>query len=110
MKNSNGLKADKRGVGLTEQPVVAKTIKRPKVVSVPLNEHYERLRSLYDLYIVTGRGRHINNSGTRGVLMNELSDYIFYTYNIKTVSIDGNDGCIKITRLSLIDWFREMNR
>jgi hypothetical protein len=107
MKNS-GLRTDKR-VGLTE-PVVAKTIKRPNIVSVPSKERYERLGSLYDLYIVTGRGRHINNSGTRGVLRNELRDYIFHTYNIKTVSIDRNDGCIKVTRLSLIDWFQEMDR
>jgi hypothetical protein len=106
MKNSN-LRTDNR-VRLTE-PVAAKERKWPNMIAGPLNIEPERLESSYDLYIVTGRGRHINNSGTRGVLRNELRDYILYTYNIKSFSVDGNDGCIKVTRASLIDWFREMD-
>lgn len=94
---------------LTE-PLTVREVNRLDTVVDPLTMKIGRLESSYDLYVITGRGRHINNSGTRGVLRNEIRDYILNTYNIKTVRIDGNDGCIIVTRASLIDWFREMDQ
>ena len=63
----------------------------------------------YNLHIITGRGRHLNSSGTRGVLMKEIKEYLHNNYGIKTERIQGNDGCIIVTRSSLNRWLLEMS-
>ena len=63
----------------------------------------------YELHIITGRGRHLNSSGTRGVLMKEIKEYLLDNYGIKTERIQGNDGCIIVTRSSLNRWLLDMS-
>ena len=63
----------------------------------------------YNLHIITGRGRHLNSSGTRGVLMKEIKEYLHNNYGIITERIQGNDGCIIVTRSSLNRWLLEMS-
>jgi hypothetical protein len=62
----------------------------------------------YDLHIITGRGRHINSSGTRGVLRLQVKEYLLDTYGISVEKIMGNDGCIIITRASVDSWVDKM--
>jgi hypothetical protein len=62
----------------------------------------------YDLHIITGRGRHINSSGTRGVLRLQIKEYLLDNYGISAEKIIGNDGCIIVTRSSVDSWVDKM--
>ena len=62
----------------------------------------------FDLHIITGRGNHINSSGTRGVLRFNIKDYLLDTYDIVAERIVGNDGCIIVTRTSINRWIGRM--
>jgi hypothetical protein len=62
----------------------------------------------YDLHIITGRGWHINSSGTRGVLRLQIKEYFLDNYGISAEKIMGNDGCIIITRASVDSWVDKM--
>ena len=63
----------------------------------------------YDLHIITGRGRHINSKGTRGVLMTEIRAYLLNNYGLNAVKMKGNDGCFILSKLSLNKWIMKMN-
>ena len=63
---------------------------------------------MYDLHIITGRGRHVNSSGTRGVLMKEIKEYLHDNYDLKVEKIVGNDGCIIVTKSSINKWLIKM--
>jgi hypothetical protein len=62
-----------------------------------------------DLHIITGRGRHVNSSGTRGVLRSAMKDYLLEKYNIAADSMLGNDGCLVISRRSIDAWIRRVS-
>lgn len=62
----------------------------------------------FDLHIITGRGNHINSSGTRGVLRFNIKDYLLDTYDIVAERIVGNDGCIIVTSTSINRWIGRM--
>ena len=62
----------------------------------------------YDLHIITGRGRHINSSGTRGVLRLQIKEYLLDNYGISAEKITGNDGCIIVTRSAVDSWVDKM--
>lgn len=63
---------------------------------------------LFDLIIITGRGNHINSSGTRGILRTEIESYI--TSNItpkgllRVHTIPSNDGVIIVNKESIRQW------
>lgn len=59
-----------------------------------------------DLHIITGRGRHVNSSGTRGVLRSAMKNYLLENYKIAAHSMPGNDGCLVISRRSIDAWIR----
>jgi pentatricopeptide repeat protein len=60
------------------------------------------------LRVITGRGNHINNSGTRGVLRTEIEAYLaqkLQPTGLLTVErVPGNDGCIEIPEASVVRW------
>ena len=62
-----------------------------------------------DLHIITGRGRHVNSSGTRGVLRSAMKDYLLENYDIAAHSMPGNDGCLVISRRSIDAWIRRVS-
>ena len=77
--------------------------------SIKVENTSPRSLCTYDLHIITGRGRHLNSSGTRGVLMKEIKEYLYDNYGIKVEKVQGNDGCIIVTRSSLNRWLLEMS-
>lgn len=74
----------------------------------PLVDSWKPKTCTFDLHIVTGRGRHINSSGTRGVLRFNIKDYLLDTYDIVADRISGNDGCIIVTSSSINRWIARM--
>ena len=61
-----------------------------------------------DLRIITGRGNHVNNSGTRGVLKSEIEAFILTGMPplgfLTTVKVTGNEGCIDVPVASIENW------
>ena len=58
--------------------------------------------------IITGKGKHVNNSGTRGVLKTEIEAFItegIHPPGILTVEkVPGNEGCIDVPLVSVEKW------
>ena len=80
----------------------------PDIPTAPLVDSWKPKTCAFDLHIVTGRGRHINSSGTRGVLRFNIKDYLLDTYDIVADRISGNDGCIIVTSSSINQWITRM--
>ena len=63
---------------------------------------------IYELHIITGRGRHINSSGTRGVLKAEIETFLTHhvepTGHLRIHRNLHNEGVIIIKRENIIDW------
>jgi len=63
---------------------------------------------VYSLEIITGRGNHVNSSGTRGVLRVEIEEYITRLQPsgiLFTDESNDNRGTIVVTRESINAWF-----
>lgn len=64
----------------------------------------------FDLKIVTGRGKHTNSSGTRGVLRGELEAYLLDGVRpvgcLAVTRVSGNDGVLVVPRSSVRIWLR----
>ena len=60
------------------------------------------------LRIITGKGNHVNNSGTRGVLKSEIEAFIaggMPPLGILTTSkVPGNEGCIDVPATAIQEW------
>ena len=77
----------------------------------------EKIRSgeipLRRLRIITGRGNHVNSSGTRGVLRAEIEYFIAEDFSsgslLVTEKVPGNEGCIDISAESLERWIAQFN-
>ena len=83
----------------------------PQLLDIPaavMTEAVEVMTCAFDLHIITGRGNHINSSGTRGVLRFNIKDYLLDTYDIVAERIVGNDGCIIVTSSSINRWIARM--
>ncbi len=61
----------------------------------------------FDVHVVTGRGKHLNNSGTRGVLRSQIKDYILEAYGLEAVTAPGNTGCVVINHQTLGRWLAQ---
>jgi len=62
------------------------------------------------LAIITGRGNHVNSSGTKRVLRADLVTHItqLQPQNVLQVSaLLGNDGCIVVTEESICEWIAQ---
>ena len=95
---------------LDEFPTVSPT-SPPPIDDIPLVTLIQSAKPktcAFDLHIVTGRGKHINSSGTRGVLRFNIKDYLLDTYDIVAERISGNDGCIIVTSSSINRWIARM--
>lgn len=80
----------------------------PDIPAAVMTEAVEVKTCAFDLHIITGRGNHINSSGTRGVLRLNIKDYLLDTYDIVAERIVGNDGCIIVTSSSINRWIGRM--
>ena len=54
-------------------------------------------------------GKHVNNSGTRGVLRSEIKDYIKQAYGLSCYKVPGNVGCVIINHVALNRWIERQN-
>ncbi len=65
----------------------------------------------FDLKIVTGRGKHTNSSGTRGVLREEIEVYIMRSIEpagrLAITHVSGNDGVLVVSKASIKQWLRQ---
>ncbi len=63
---------------------------------------------LFDLVIITGRGNHVNSSGTRGILRTEIESYITSSITpkgfLRIHTIPSNDGVIIVNKESIKQW------
>ena len=61
-----------------------------------------------DLRIITGRGNHVNNSGTRGVLKSEIEAFILTGMPplgfLTPAKVTGNEGCIDVPAAAIEQW------
>jgi pentatricopeptide repeat protein len=62
----------------------------------------------FDLVIITGRGNHVNSSGTRGILRTEIESYITNTITpkgfLRINTVPSNDGVIIVSKESIKEW------
>ena len=68
---------------------------------------------LFDLRVITGRGNHINSSGTRGILREEIEQHVkdMEPQGILQVEyVAGNDGVIVVTKKSIRAWVEATNK
>ena len=66
-----------------------------------------RTREIFELRIITGRGKHVNNSGTKRVLRDQLESYILEVEPkgfLSAEAVSGNDGCICVQKNSIRKW------
>jgi len=64
---------------------------------------------LTDLIIVTGKGNHINNSGSRGVLKSEIRQHVLQMSPSGLLQVEpvaGNEGCFVVPKNSIKKWLR----
>ena len=62
---------------------------------------------IFELRIITGRGKHVNNSGTKRVLRDQLESYILEVEPkgfLSAEAVSGNDGCICVQKISIQKW------
>lgn len=79
---------------------------------------FERMRSgvwlVAALRVVTGKGKHVNSSGTRGVLRAEIEAFIqreIRPLGLLTADrVAGNDGCVDFTEESIRRWVEASNK
>ena len=87
----------------TAATAVSFTMERIKSGEIPLR----RLR------IITGRGNHVNSSGTRGVLRAEIEYFITEEFStdklLVTEKVPGNEGCVDIGTESLERWIAQFS-
>jgi hypothetical protein len=65
-------------------------------------------KEIFSLEIITGRGNHVNSSGTRGVLRIEIEEYLKRlqpTGILVTDQSNDNRGTIVVTKESIKAWF-----
>ena len=58
----------------------------------------------FDIHLITGRGNHLNNSGTRGVLRSEIGEYVREAYGLEAAPAVGNAGCLVVSHAALRRW------
>lgn len=66
----------------------------------------------HDLYIVTGRGNHLNSKGTRGVLRQEVEAHILSAMEpagiLSVTEAPGNDGMLIVSKASIRKWMERI--
>jgi hypothetical protein len=63
----------------------------------------------FELRIITGRGKHVNSKGERGVLRTEIEAHIKSLEPAGILTVEqapGNEGCIIVSRESIAQWTR----
>lgn len=77
------------------------------VVSLVFEKMLSGAMPVARLRIITGRGNHVNNSGTRGVLRVEIEAYIHEMQPagiLVAEKVAGNDGCIEVSEECIARW------
>jgi pentatricopeptide repeat protein len=65
---------------------------------------------IFDLVIITGRGKHVNSSGSNGVLRKEIMKFLedMAPQNMLSgQSVNGNEGCIFVSKESINRWMQK---
>ena len=77
-------------------------------VSLAFERMAARVIPVSSLRIITGRGNHVNNSGTRGVLRSEVEAFITRGMSplgiLMTARVPGNEGCIDVPAAAIEQW------
>jgi hypothetical protein len=58
----------------------------------------------FDIHFITGRGKHLNNSGTRGVLRTEIREYVKKAHGLDAAPAVGNAGLLIVSHATLRRW------